>query len=69
MFNDSSFRIVLFKFTVAVHNQRKGFKESSSVTFHHSILESGIKTIDITIIILLLLCLSYLEEEIRTISP
>ena len=68
MFNDSSFRIVLFKFTVAVHNQRKGFKESSSVTFHHSILESGIITIDITIT-LLLLCLSYLEEEIRTISP
>ena len=68
MFNDSSFRIVLFKFTVAVHNQRKDYKESSSVTFHHSILESGIITIDITIT-LLLLCLSYLEEEIRTISP
>ena len=68
MFNDSSFRIVLFKFTDAVHNQRKDYKESSSVTFHHSILESGIKTIDITIT-LLLLCLSYLEEEIRTISP
>ena len=68
MFNDSSFRIMLFKFTVAVHNQRKDFKESSSVTFHHSILESGIITIDITIT-LLLLCLSYLEEEIRTISP
>ena len=68
MFNDSSFRIVLFKFTVAVHNQRKDYKESSSVTFHLSILESGIITIDITIT-LLLLCLSYLEEEIRTISP
>ena len=69
MFNDSSFRIVLFKFTDAVHNQRKDYKESSSVTFHHSILESGIITFDITIITLLLLCLSYLEEEIRTISP